>query len=388
MGKCVGICSLNFADEEYATQMRESSEKAAYPATNVVDLDRRTRIWRTDGFFRVVEGENTIVFRETAGVDLEATVAAGEYGTLTLFLAAVKTALDAAGVATYTVDTNGGKVRITSNLGGGATVFQLMTTDAAMADMAEMMGYGTDANFTGASAYTADVLRIHSEEWLEWDLGQPTNPKAFVLAGDRNAPLKITPSCTVKLQANWTRNWESPALDLTVPYDEFVLALWDLENGLASNTYGYRYWRAKIVDPSNTRQYVEFGVAYLGDVYVTTRGCAVFPLDFGPQDLSTVVYAEAGQAFGQKLPTTSGVNLQWEGLTKQEELELRAFFERVGRHTSFFIILDSDEQDDETGAFSVNQRDWVKLVKFQTDPRYRLVSPNNFSGAWALREEL
>lgn len=391
MGKCVGICDFNYLDEDYVAQRRESSEKAAYPASNVYDLQRRTRVWRSDGFFLVVDGENSIVFQEQAGVNLTALVAPGEYATPTLFFAAVKTALEAAGVATYTVDTAAsGKIRIASNLGGGATVFRLMTTAVAFAEMAEILGFGTDTDFTGASTYTADVLRMHSEEWLEWDLGFPTNPGAFLLASDRNSPLKITPNCAVRLQGNWTRDWTAPAVDLEVPYDEFVLGLWDFTNGLAGSSYpsGFRYWRVQFVDPSNPRRYLEFGVCYLGHVYVTERGCSVFPLEFGPQDLSTVNYAEAGQGFGQELPNTSGIQVTWNALTKQEERELRLFYERTKRTRAFFIIMDSVEQEDGTGAFSVNNRDWVKLVKFQTDPRYRLSSPNFFEGGWALREEL
>lgn len=390
MGKCVGVCDFNYLDEDYVAQRRTSSEKAAYPSDNVYDLQRRTKIWRSDGFFQVIDGENEIVFQEQAGVNLTATVAPGEYATPLLFFAAVKTALEAVGAATYTVDTaSNGKNRIASNLGGGATVFRLMTTEAAFAEMAEILGFGTDADFTGASTYTADVLRLHTEEWLEWDLGFPTNPEAFILASDRNKPLKITPNCVVKLQANWTRNWDAPSVDLTVPYDEFVLALWSQNfAGLAPLAEGYRYWRVSLSDPENPRRFLEFGLCYLGHVYVTERGCSVFPLEFGPQDLSTVNYAEAGQGFGQELPNTMGIDLTWNALTKQEERELRFFFERQKRTRAFFIILDSVEQADGTGAFSENNKDWVKLVKFQVEPRYRLGSPNFYEASWALREEL
>lgn len=388
MSKCTAICDVSYLD--YAANKFFSSEKAAYPASNVYDLQQRTKVWRTAGFFRIVSGENSIVFREQAGVDITATVTAGTYASQALFCAEIKAALELVGVGTYTVEiTTTGKIKITQSVGGGATVFQLMTTDAAFADMAEIMGFGTDANFTGADNYTADVLRIHSEEFLLWDLGVPTNPKAFILAGDRNLPLKLTPGAVVTLEGNWTNDFDSPAVSISVPLDDFVLAKWSLVDGLAgAGSPGYRYWRAKIVDRENTRQFIEFGVAYLGSAYVTERGCAVFPLEYGAIDPSEVIVAEAGQTFGYELPVTQGLRLQWNALNKAEEQELRHFFERQKKVRAFFMILDSVEQSDGTGAFSVNNKEWVKLLKFADAQTWRLSDPNWFEGQWQLREEL
>lgn len=389
MGKCVGICRHNFIDPDFVANALTSSEKAAYPADNLYNFQRRTQIWRSNGHFLIETGSNAIVFRETVGVDLTATVAAGDYSDITTFLAAVKAALELVGAATYTCTVlSSGKIQIVSNLGGGATVFQLRMEAAASADMAEILGFDLVA-YTGSATYAADVIRIHTDEWLEWDLGFPANPGAFIMAEERNAELKISATAVVRLQANWTRNWGSPALELTIPYDKYVLAKWDLEDGLAgAGSSGYRYWRAQIIDAENPRQYVELGLVYLGEAYVTTRGCAVFPLTYELADGSYTTYAEAGQSFSQELPTTSTINLQWDALTKDEEKELREFTEMVKKTRAFFVILDAGVQADGTGAFSVNQLNWVKLVKQVVDARFSIAAPNYWQGQWQIREEL
>lgn len=389
MSRCVGICDLNFLDEDHLAGRRASSEKVAYPADNAYNLQRRSMVWRSGGNFEIRDGENTLVFRESLGVDLTATIEPGFYESVTLFLAALKTALEAAGVATYTCDTDGGRIRITSNLGGGATIFQLRMEAAGSADMAVIMGFDTVA-FTGDDSYTADVLRIHTDEWLEFDLGFPGNPHAFVLASARNEPLKLTGEAVVKLQANWTNNFTvTPALEIEIPYDQFVLAEWDLENGLAgAGSPGYRYWRAQIVDPANTREFVEFGLVFLGRCIVPERGCAVFPLDNQGEDSSVVNYAEAGQGFAQELPATETIGLDWDALNKEEKADLKDHWEAVKKVRAFFVILDSATQEDGTGAFSVNQREWVKLVKFVDAPRFPLTHANYFQSTWNLREEL
>jgi hypothetical protein len=391
MSKALGICNLNYLDTDYLTSRSYSSQKTAYPASNVYDLQRRSKVWRTAGHFLIEAGKNTIIFREQAGVDLTATVTAGDYASIAAFLVALKTALEAAGVATYTCEflTASGKFKITSALDGGATVFQLMTTNASFLDMAGILGFDTAANFTGASNYTADVIRIHTDEYLLWDMGFPVNPKVFALAGDRNATLRLSASATVTLEGNSTSNFTAPAFSTSITLDDYMLAKWDLTNGLCgAGSSGYRYWRVKIVDKANTRQYLEFGIVYLGDAYSTTRGCAVFPMNYEMKDESIVIYGEAGQGFGQDLPMTQTVGLEWDAVSKSEEQQLRQFYEIKKKVNAFFIVIDTDTQADLTGAFSENQKEWVKLVKFASDPSFHLAGPNYWQGSWTLREEI
>lgn len=374
MAKCVGVCTSNFID--FAANVYESSEKALYPASNVNDLNRRKKVWRTNGYFNIVAGSNTITFRETIAVDLVATLTAQEYFSISDFMAEIKVALEAAGASTYTVtQLSNGKIQIASNGAGGGGVFQIIWTSSV--PMAEIIGFDSGSNSTGALTYAADVVRLHTGEWLKWDLGFPSTVQAFIIVGDRNEGVNISPSATIKIQGNTTDAWSTPAIDLTVPYADFALARWDYD-GLGT----YRYWRFSFLDKENINTYIEFGAVYLGGFHDATRGCVVFPLGEQYDDRSVVVFSESGQSYSQKLPKSMRYRMEWNGLTKDEKESLENHWESVGLTESFFSIVDSQD------AFSVTNENTAKLFKFASPPQVELVSPNNFSMNWELREEL
>jgi hypothetical protein len=341
MSSCVKAWVENFL--EVAANRTQSSQQAAYPTSNLSD-SKRYKPWRSNGYWLIEAGSNTIVFREAVGVDLTATVPASAYTSTTAFFAALKAALEAAGVANYTVsvDTTTGKVRILSDLSGGATVFQLRWTDPASADMAGILGFNTGSNDTGAASYVADDLRIHTQEFVTWDMGIPSNPKAFAAVGLRNRALKITSGATLKLQGCSTSNFAAPEYEATIPFFDYVLAL-ENEDGL--HTAPLRYWRLYIEDVSNPYGYVELGECFLGDYTVLARGCAVYPFTSSLSDRSDQVVAEGGQVYSSRNSMTQKIQLQWSGLT-------------------------------------------VRFCRFETDMEFQLTSFNHFTASWNLKEEL
>lgn len=356
-----------------------SSQNTDYPFTNALNLEKRRKTWRTKGYWKVVSGENTIVFQETIATDLTATITAGEYTTDASFLSAIKTALDAAGASTYTVtrDTTSNKIKITSDGSGGGGVFRLQWTSAT--DFGDLIGFDTSANDTGALTYTADLLKIHSSEWARFDFGFPFNPTMFAAVVDRNSNLTISGNATIKIQASATDAWDTPAEEFTITHRDNILVYADAE-GIA--TQGYRYWRFEIIDADNSNGYLEFGAIFCGDHITLSRGCPAFPLQSRFIDQSVVEYSESGQTLVAKKPKTQIHVLNWEKLTKGDLESLENHWNVKGQHTSFFICMDPDS------AFSTDGLMWVRLVKFQQEPTAQLVSPNNWSFNWQLREEL
>lgn len=369
----------NFLDDDVVSNKTYSSQQSAFPASNLYNAQRRSKVWRSNGYFEVVSGENTIVFREQVGVDITATVTAGTYTSATLFIAAIKSALDAAGVATYTVAQSATfRFTITSNLGGGATVFQLIWTDAASADMASLLGFSTAANDTGASTYTADFLRITTGEWLKWDMGISTNPTSFALTGPRNSALKISPTAVIKLQGNETDSWASPSYNVTLSYDDEVISKFS-STGL--HTEGLRYWRLLLQD-QNPLGYIEIGVVFLGDYYEATRGRVQFPLDSNFIDRSVTFFSEGGQSFSDIRQKTQSFNLSYTGLQLADIERMRLIFDEYQTAVPFFVSMDKD------AVYSSNANRMIRYCKFDTAPSYRLESPDNFSMSITLREEL
>lgn len=379
MAKCFFVYQTNAADPEYVANSKFSSENANFPLVNVYNLNRRRKTWRTSGFWNVVDGSNKIVFEETIGVLLFAIIPAGEYQSDAAFFAAIKAAFELPGSSTYTVsrDLTTNRIKIEAALGGGATVFRIKWTNGTSAGMASLLGYSTASDDIGSLSYVADLLKIHTSEFIQWDLGFPSNPNAFVALADRNKPLKLSPSAVIKLQGNHTNNFSNPSINLTLDYQDFVIGK------VAQTGFGsFRYWRFVIEDQANVYGYVEFGAIFLGIPINVTRGAPVFPLEPADIDLSPVAYSEAGQTIAANGPRTQSFDIQWQGLNKESYQALADMFQVLGKHQSFLIVMDS------SGIFTTDAIRSAKLVKFSADPVSRLVSPNNWSMTWTLREEL
>jgi len=369
---------------EEAVSKTVSSENASFPATNIYDLERRRMTWRSAGYWLVASGSNTIVFREVnAGADLTATIAAGAYATDALFLAAVAAAMNAASThtSTYTATRNPstGKIILTQSAAGTASVFQLRWLTAAA--FGTILGFDTSANDTGSTAYTADELRIHTEEFFIFDFGAPVNPTGIIAVSDRNIPLNISPTATVTIMANPSNSWSAPAESFTVTVRDFLLGYLN-PAGIAALAGGYRYWKLQIIDNDNPDLYVELGAIVVATHIALDRGAPAFPYASKPVDNSIVDFSETGQAWVGKKPKTRIHTIQWEKLTNDDMEALEQAWEEKSKAISFFIALDPDSH------FTTDGIRRTVLVKFQEEPESRLVSPGNWSSQWVIREEL
>ncbi len=376
------VGELIHTDTETMANRLYSSQQTAYPADNAYDIDRRKRVWRTNGYWNIESGSNTIVFRETLLTDLTATITVDEYASDTLLFAAIKTALEAAGDSTYTVSRDGttNNIQVASNGGGGGGIFQIIWTSSTA--MAGILGYDAASDDTGALTYDADVLKLHTVERLTFDFGFPVNPTMFIAVNARNSPLQVSPSATIKLKANYTDSWSAPPEEFSVTYRENVLTHIN-EDGIAQlETYGYRYWAFEVVDASNPDGYIELGAVCLASHTTLTRGCPGFPFANSYEDRTVVSFSDGGQTLPGIRAKYQQFVLDWEALDKASFEALESVFEIYGLHSSFFIAMDQEN------AFSTDGETWVRLVKFSAAPEARLISPGNWSISWNLREEL
>lgn len=126
---CLRIYFDNYVDLDILANSDVSSAQTAFPITNAYNKQRRSKVWRSNGYFNVTDQNNQIVLRETSGgPNLTATIPVSEYRTTTSFIAAVKSALEDVGASTYTVtnsSSTGYKFSIASNGAGGSGFFIL-----------------------------------------------------------------------------------------------------------------------------------------------------------------------------------------------------------------------------------------------------------------------
>lgn len=372
---------FNYIAEDILANSSVSSEQAAFPVSNAYNTQRRSKVWRSAGYFNVTSSNNVIIFRESAGVDLTATIAVSEYASITLMCAAIKTALEAAGDSTYTVTNStstGFKFNIVSNGSGGGGVFHLMLADVLFTS-ASILGFSTAASITDATlTRTADYLRINTEESLTWDMGLSTNPKAFILIGPRNSPLKISPSATLTLQGNHNDAWTTPGFEVVLTYND--QAIYTL-NTAGLGDQAYRYWRLKIED-QNPLGYIEVGSFFLGNYFNPTRGRAQFPLSVSQIDNSNTVSSEGGQTYSDIKETTASYGVSWFGLQKADIEEFEEQFQAYGTNKPFFVGMDSD------AVFSTSANKRILFCKMASNPDWTLISPDNFSLEIQLLEQI
>jgi len=365
----------NFIDIDGLTDYDVSSEKTAYPVTNVFNAQRRSKVWRSQGYWNITEDNNKIIFRETTGVNLTARVEPWEYTSTTSFMAAVKQALEIAGGSTYTVTQTYGKFTIASNLGGGGGLFQLYPTNGSFT--CTLLGYLVDK--TGAASYEADNIIIHENEWILWDMAVPANPDAFIMTDQRNGTLKISPTATIKLQANETRNFGTPSFSQTLTYDDNIIS-YMTNAGIA--TTSYRYWRIYFEDRQNPNYYLQLGAVFLGNYLNPTLARPQFPLNFNYVDRSETIVSEAGQIYSDIKEQYGVYNVSYKGLNKTDIEAFDLFFEEYGTSKPFFVSMDTGT------AYSSNANRRIILCYFDAAPQWELISPNFFEMDLRFREAL
>lgn len=369
---CFRIFNTNYADQDILASFTESSEQTSFPADNVLNQQRRSKVWRSNGYWVIDSTNRNIVFRETTGVDLTAILNTGTYTSTTSFMTELKRALDAAGSSTYTVTQDNLKFKFVSNGVGGGGIFEMYLTGTTVSGL-----IGMTSNKTGSLTHTMDVISVTQEEWLEFDLGISTNPKAFIMVDQRNEPFKVLG--TVKLQGNLTGNFSSPTVDLTLTNDDEVFS-YITDTGI--HTTGLRYWRVKFEKTDMPTGYFQVGAIFLGDFLSPARGRAQFPLRQSYIDRSTTSFSEGGQSFTDIRQKTQSFSVEMRALQKEDVEEFDVFFNEFGIGKPFFVSMDTGE------VWSTNKNRRIILCKFDSVPNYQLISPDNFSITFTLREEL
>lgn len=372
------ICAEDYLDSATRTV---SSEDSVFTASNLYDQSIRGRVWRSAGFFEVTSANKTIIFRETVLVDLTANIVEGTYDNLTSFLTAVKTALEAAGASTYTVtqNTSSKKIVITSDGLGGGGVFQLRWTDV-LSTAADLLGFSTAADDQGALTYTADTVRIHSYEWLKWDLGASSNPDIFIAIGKKNQAIKISNSATIRLQGNATDVWTSPSYDQALTYDENTIYKTKTIGQDGLHPSALRYWRLKITDRDNVNGYVELSNVYLGEYYSTTQGAITFPFTVTNLDFSSSTQFQSGAKSYTRRQRGEAFSFAWQALTTTEKEQFDTFARDLGESKPFYMVFDPNLYF----GSSVNYN--IRYVRFANPPAVTLEDANLWSSSWSLEE--
>ena len=283
-----------------------------------------------------------------------ATLTPGTYTKFTLGQEIV-TQLDASGASSYTFFTNylTGKINITSDLSGAGNIFTLLWNSGANKanSVADTIGFDDSANDSGAGNYTADNIRIHTEEWLKNDMGSAKSFQAFAI---RHHNLQA--GATAQIQAHSADSWGSPDIDVNIPIiADLMIYFW-------SSSQSKRWTRYIINDVDNSNLFTEAGRIFLGP-YVTTT--VNFRRDYGQShhDPSSINYSDGGQLSADKKSKYISLGLVFEHITAAELANFRAMWDALGYTTELFFTRDRDKQDTTTHYMRITNYNWKHVIR-------------------------
>jgi hypothetical protein len=355
----------NFAEEAELNDSTVSSEEFPLVAANLFDPYKRSKKWRSAGYFEIPDSEKSIVVNEGGG-NITVSLTTLEFSSRAAFLAHVQQKLnDSVSTAlTYTlsIDATTKKTRISAS--GN---FSVISTHAD-SDLCDFLGISRLVNLSGDDEYLADSIIIHTEESIVFDLGVDANPKAFILIGDRKDGLNLTENAIVKIQGNHFDSWASPAYEEELTVGKSISLV--REDGL--DTSAYRFWRLLITDKANPYGYIEANKLYLGDAYSPARGAPRFPFGSEIENRSQFDQSEYGERFSVTRRNSEKFSLDWDNLTYEEKEKIVSIYEEFGNSQPLFMIFDGN------GAFASSPSFYARYVYFDSQPRPSLTSP----GLW------
>lgn len=315
-----------------------SSAEVNFPVTNL-QLNTRSRVWRTTGTFVIDATNNKLDFNE-GGAQITATLANATY-TPTTLAAEIKSKMDASvGVGTYTVSYSTTTGKWTISVTGAATFNILWNTGTNTAtSVGPSIGFPVSANSTGATTYTGSLVAIHTEESVIVDLGSALTVDSVAVLFDPIDGSTLSASGTLTIQANASSVWTAPSVSQALTID----AQDTVATHFFSSNQSFRFWRLKIVDPTNTAFHIDIPKLVLSDATTLTQ-LPEAGFTYTREDLSKIEKTDYGHVYADVLPKLRRLSFDYKYLLYSDLESLIDLFNTVGTHTPFCISLDSAEE--------------------------------------------
>jgi|694.fasta_scaffold28333_6 hypothetical protein len=355
----------NFGDADSTTRTY-SSQLSAFSVSSAFDSYRFTG-WRPSGAFEITDANNKLYIND--GADKTATLANATYTTGTLLAAQIQTALNAVSsnwTCTYSTST----YKFTVDRSSGTKILRKSQTTSAIWDDIGYLGA------VDAAATAADVVRIHTSEWIHFDLLNQYPLDAFIAIGSISTAFPIPETATVTIKANNIDDFSSPPFSETVtPTSEGIFKFFE-----ATDT-SYRYWKVEFEDRENPNgpSVFDIRVIYLGDAVAMERNIGN-GFTASRVDRSNVSESEGGSLFFREKPKywTISASIDW---TKPADRKIISdLYDYVGNTRPFFVALDPD------AAISDTVAEFTKYVTFDGNLEKSHLLYNYFSLPISFRE--
>jgi F5/8 type C domain-containing protein len=164
---------------------------------------------------------------------------------------------------------------------------------------------------------------------------EPIN--SIVLLWPKENGIRLTDAAVIKIQANATNVWTSPAVDQTLTINND----YSVASHFFTSDQNYRYWRVTITDPTNPYGYLELGVVWLGkalDIENAQNGFTHKLID-----QSKVTRNDFGHEYVDEYPLTSVLEFSYLNIEYDTQVILENAYRTNGRRKPVLVALDAEE---------------------------------------------
>jgi hypothetical protein len=181
---------------------------------------------------------------------------------------------------------------------------------------------------------------IASIERIVFDLQTAEQIDSFAMLFNpiQGEGVKFSDSAVIKLQANATNSWGSPALEVTLSID----SAYDVITYFFATPQSYRFWAVQIQDAGNAFGYLEIPKIILSK---STQLGQTPEIGFSDvlTDQSKISDTPYGHRYSDVYPERRSFQFDYSALAMEDVEALQQIFRRVGKVTPIALALDPTE---------------------------------------------
>ena len=210
-------------------------------------------------------------------------------------------------------------------------------------------------------------------ESVVFDLQTPTDIDSVVLMWPKEYGIRLSDSAVIKVQANPTNVWTTPAIDITMTIsNDFSIA-----SHYFNTAQSYRYWRVLIEDATNPNGWVDLGVVFLGNSESIITIDNGFKVNY--KDNSKIITTDYGNEYVDEYPTTMVMTIPFSVLDYSDIELIQVAYLKNGTRLPVLIVV-----DESSNVF--NKDNFVLYGKMKSELDLTHISYDLFSTELEIRE--
>lgn len=355
----------------YGTMTSNSGAMAGFPASNVTSMNRGN-LWVTNGYFKVTSIVNDSIYLTVGVTQYNISLTPGNYTGTTLAAHIQSKIQTLSGLAITCTYLSSWKFHFESVVTG----FKLVLSNQTAA-IWDDIGYVGAVDITVPQYGEVDgEIRIHTHEFVYFDLGYAMDISFFALMPQRNYSNMLTVGATVNIRASNVNDISTAPLSVNVGSGVEGIYYF-LEAG---TPISYRYVWITIVDPANPfGPNLVFSQMFLGG-YIALPNRTI-DANFTVQEVDRALRTEsqAGGLYFERYGRHKRYsNLKFSNMTRVETTAIQQLYYDIGKSNNFYLSLDS-------GLFNNDVEQFTNIGVFENDPTITAKQSNYFDANFEFR---